>query len=157
LGAEGPPADGTFGVAFDVDDLGVADADELAAADRTVRADAGHLAGVGELESAGLALGRPQVEAQAQEAPQGEAAPGGLTQEITAVRDRRVGHPSTSSMIPRAGLTLWYPRARTVPRRRAEPTGSDVRPSGWRRCRRLGAREEVNPGRWHRPGRRGTM
>src|SRR5205807_10309630 len=47
LGAEGAAVDRAVGVALDVDDLAVADADELTAADRTVRADTGHLAGVG--------------------------------------------------------------------------------------------------------------
>src|SRR5262249_28628882 len=96
LGAEGPAADGAFGVALDVDDPGVADADELSAADRAVGADAGHLAGVGEFESAGLALGGPQAEAQAQRAPQGEAAADRVTQEIPTVGRRSVGHGSTS-------------------------------------------------------------
>src|SRR5262249_16808066 len=45
LGAEGAAADGALWVAFNVDDLVVADADDLAAADGAVRADAGHFAG----------------------------------------------------------------------------------------------------------------
>src|SRR5207248_8472331 len=75
LGAEGTAVDRAVGVALDVDDLAVADADQLRAADGAVGADAGHLAGVGELEAAGGALGGPQVEAEPEQAAQREAAP----------------------------------------------------------------------------------
>src|SRR5207249_9407783 len=77
--------DRAVGVAFDVDDLAVADADELGAADGTVRADAGHFLRAGELESAGLLLGGPQVEAQAEQAAQGEAAAERGAKEVAAI------------------------------------------------------------------------
>src|SRR5204863_10007180 len=51
LGTERAATDGAVRVAFDVDDGAVADGDKLAAADGAVRANAGHLAGVGELET----------------------------------------------------------------------------------------------------------
>src|SRR5205807_10007084 len=77
LGAEGALVDGAVGVALDVDDAALAGVHQLATADGTVRADAGHLAGAGDARLADLRLRRAQVESQAEQTAQGEAASGG--------------------------------------------------------------------------------
>src|SRR5205823_3219616 len=81
LGAEGAAVDGAFGVALDVDDALAADVDQLAAADGAVRADARHLADAGDFQVPRLRLGGTQIEAEAEQAAQREAAGGGGLQE----------------------------------------------------------------------------
>src|SRR5262249_50687709 len=87
LGAERPGVDRAVGVALDIDDLAAAlvDADQLAAADGAVGADAGHFAGVAELEAARLGPGGAQVEAEAEQAAQGEAPADRGAKELTPV------------------------------------------------------------------------
>src|SRR5262249_10527680 len=84
LGAERPLADRAFRVALDVDDAAVADVDELAAADGAVGADTGHFADAVDLEVPRLRPCCAYVEAQAQQAAQGEAAGGGFQKITTA-------------------------------------------------------------------------
>src|SRR5439155_14275611 len=101
LGTERAAADGTLRIAFDVDDGVIAHTHQLGAADRTVRADAGHFLGIGDLETAKLNLDGPQIEPQAEQAAQGEAA-GRPTHKITT-RDGgevRSGHVRLSSNGP---------------------------------------------------------
>src|SRR4029077_2503656 len=82
LGTKRALVDRTVRIAFNIDDLLVAHADNLAAADGTVRADARHFPRLGNLEIAGARRRRPQIHAQAEHPAQREAAPRGSTQKI---------------------------------------------------------------------------
>src|SRR5262249_28114152 len=90
LRAERSAADGAFGIALDVDDLVVAHTDDLAAAHRTVRADARHFAGVGDLQAGDFLLGGPQVHPQAEQSPQGKPSPRGSAKEISSTQSAAV-------------------------------------------------------------------
>src|SRR5262249_19109753 len=103
LGTQGTAVDRAIGVAFDIDNLAVADTDELAAADGAVRADAGHFVRMGKLETAAFELGGPQVEAQAQEITEGEAASGNA-QELPAIQTGGGGHGWVSLVVESGGL-----------------------------------------------------
>src|SRR5262249_50023009 len=93
--------------------LAVQDANELATADRAIRADARHLSRAGKLEAARLVLGRPQIETQTQQAPKRKAAPNRMTQEITAGLRARAGRAPHRGSLPRE-------RGRPPPRGTAE-------------------------------------
>src|SRR5581483_5834677 len=87
LGTKSALVDGTLRVALAVDNLAVAHADDLAAANGAVGADARHFVGVGDLERADLGLRRAQVSAEGKEAAGGEPAARGGTQEVAPADD----------------------------------------------------------------------
>src|SRR5262249_30244015 len=91
LGAEGALVDRAFGVALYVDDLPVADGDELAAADGTVGADARDLADADDAAGPGLVVGGRQVEAEREQAAEGKAAARRGLEEVTPT-DAAGGH-----------------------------------------------------------------
>src|SRR5262249_41240610 len=85
LGAEGALIDGAVGVALDVDDAALAGVHQLAAADGTVRANAGHLAGSGDTRAPHLGLRPAEVHAETEETAEGEAAGSGGFEEFPTV------------------------------------------------------------------------
>src|SRR5262249_47231024 len=89
FGAEGAPVDRALRVALDVDDAAVADAHELAAADRTVGADARHLARVGDPQLSGFHLRGPQVEAEVAQPAQAKPAARRGPEETAPAHPRR--------------------------------------------------------------------
>src|SRR5262249_45371027 len=91
-------------ITFDIDDLAVADGDQLTAADGAIRADARDLFDRGNLEPPRLRLSGAQVRAQIQETAEGDAARRRSAKELAAAQTGGARHGWDPRRLVVAGL-----------------------------------------------------